>query len=125
MMDTDLIEQPDILSDIDIEDENEIAMPPMYELCIFNDNRTPMDKVVILLTSVFNNSVPDAILLTERIHELPLIKNTSDSDATEYSDAYIVLGVYTKEVSEQKLREYAEFCMEYRVPLRIKAKEQS
>ena len=60
--------------------------PKLWKVIFLNDNHTPMEFVIDLLTSIFKHSIEDAKNITLEIH------NTGSA----------VVGVYTHEVAEQR-----------------------
>jgi ATP-dependent Clp protease adaptor protein ClpS len=50
-----------VTPDIEIIEETETALEPLYRVIIHNDDVTPMDFVVNVLTSIFFVSPPDAV----------------------------------------------------------------
>lgn len=52
-----------------IEETVKVHIPNMYKVLLHNDNKTTVDFVLHILTSIFHKSVDDALLLTKSIHE--------------------------------------------------------
>ena len=50
-----------VTPDIEIIEETETALEPLYRVIIHNDDVTPMDFVVNVLTSIFFVTPPDAV----------------------------------------------------------------
>ena len=63
-----------------------VKEPKMYKVVIYNDDYTPSDFVVMVLTDLFSKSQEEAVALMREIHEKG--KGTP--------------GVFTREVAEQK-----------------------
>ena len=63
--------------------------PSMYKVIFNNDNSTPMDFVIDLLTVIFRKTQEDATVITMAIHE----------------EGKGVAGLYTHEIAEQKQNE--------------------
>ena len=72
----------DLLDKEDIE----IQKPKKYKVIFHNDDYTPMDFVVILLTNLFRKSMDDAFNIMMSVHE----KGKG------------IAGVYSKEIAETK-----------------------
>jgi len=53
---------------IDITEETETALEPLYRVIIHNDDVTPMDFVVNVLTSIFFVLEPDAVVIMLNAH---------------------------------------------------------
>src|SRR5215813_15154188 len=49
-------------------DEIKTKRPSMWNIVFYNDNSTPMDFVVFVLTKVFHRSTEDALALTLAVH---------------------------------------------------------
>jgi ATP-dependent Clp protease adaptor protein ClpS len=67
--------------------KSRIKPPPMFKVVLLNDDFTPMDFVIDVLTTVFDKSEADAILLMEHIHN----KDVG------------LCGVYPKNIAETKV----------------------
>ena len=83
--------------------EKDIKEPSKYKVIFMNDNETPMDFVVALLTSVFRHSEKTAQELTMKIH----------------NDGQAVVGIYSFEIAEQKSVEATKLARESGFPLQI------
>lgn len=81
-----------------------IKEPPIYKVVIINDDITPMDFVIHLLTTIFKHSESAAAELMMTIH-------------TENS---AVVGVYTYEIAEQKTIDATMMARDNDYPLLIK-----
>jgi ATP-dependent Clp protease adaptor protein ClpS len=67
-------------------DEVKTRRPSMWNIVFYNDDHTPMDFVVFVLTKVFHRSTEDALALTFAVH----------------TQGKGIAGTYTFEVAEQK-----------------------
>ena len=85
----------------------EIKEPNTYNVIFLNDDYTPMDFVVELLTLIFKHSEETAHAITITIHE----------------EGSGVVGEYNFEVAEQKTVEASRLCKQHGFPLRIKLEE--
>ena len=83
--------------------EQDVKEPSKYKVIFMNDNETPMDFVVAILTSVFRHSEQTAQELTMKIH----------------NDGQAVVGVYSFEIAEQKAVEATKLSRENGYPLQI------
>jgi len=82
--------------------------PGRYKVIFLNDNVTPMEWVVDLLTRVFKHKVERAAELTMEIH-------------TEES---AVVGIFNYEVAEQKAFETVRQSRDNGFPLQVKVEEE-
>lgn len=78
--------------------------PPIYKVVIINDDITPMDFVIHLLTKIFKHSESAAA-------ELMMIIHTENS---------AVVGEYTYEIAEQKTIDATMMARDNDYPLLIK-----
>lgn len=81
--------------------------PSKYKVIFLNDNLTPMEFVVSLLTEFFKHPEDVAREITIKIHQ----------------EGSGVVGVYTYEIAEQKAVEATAISRENGFPLRIKVEE--
>tara|TARA_B110000240_G_scaffold193360_1_gene239080 strand:- start:967 stop:1278 length:312 start_codon:yes stop_codon:yes gene_type:complete len=98
--------------DVDVEiDEvikQKLTEPSKYKVIFFNDDATPMEWVIEMLTGIFKHQLEIAEKLTLQIH-------------TEGSST---VGIYTYEVAEQKAVEATTASREQGYPLQIKVEEE-
>ncbi len=96
--------------DVEIDEKIKIKVtePDMYKVIFLNDNATPMDFVIEILTSVFRHSPETARDITMDIHE-------SGSS---------VAGIYTYEIAEQKAVEATTMSRSHGFPLQIKVEKE-
>ncbi len=80
-----------------------ISPPKMWKVLLLNDNHTPMEFVVELLTQLFGHSEAAAKDITLEIH------NTGSG----------VAGVYNYEIAEQRALEATQLSRKNGHPLRI------
>lgn len=83
-------------------------LPKRWKVIFLNDDQTPMEFVIELLTNVFKHSNDSARDLTLEIH------NTGSA----------VVGVYPFEIAEQKGLESTQLSRENGFPLRITVEEE-
>jgi ATP-dependent Clp protease adaptor protein ClpS len=101
-MTTDVIINDDIKLDETI--KKDISEPPKYKVIFLNDEQTPIDWVIEILTKIFKHSNETAEKITLTIH-------------TEGSG---VAGIYTYEIAEQKVIEATTASRNHGFPLQIK-----
>jgi ATP-dependent Clp protease adaptor protein ClpS len=82
--------------------------PPKYKVVFLNDDATPVDWVVRVLTDIFKHSQQTAEQITLTIH-------------TEGSG---VAGIYTYEIAEQKVIEATNASRNHGFPLQIKMEQE-
>lgn len=75
----------------EVQTKQKVELSPikMWKVVFLNDDKTPMDFVVAVLTNMFNHDMYSAEQITMAIH-------TSGRG---------VVGVYTREIAEQKVHE--------------------
>lgn len=84
-----------------------VSEPKKYKIVFLNDDKTPMDFVVGLLTGLFKHSDEVARAITLKIHE----------------EGSGVVGIYSYEIAEQKALEATGISRENGFPLKIKVEE--
>lgn len=85
-------------------EEKELKEPKRFKVIILNDDYTPMEFVVGVLTSYFNKTIDEASALTTEIHE----------------NGKGVAGIYPLEIAETKLRQTIKLARKEEYPLSIK-----
>lgn len=85
-------------------EEKELKEPKRFKVIILNDDYTPMEFVVGVLTSYFNKTIDEADALTTEIHE----------------NGKGVAGIYPLEIAETKLRQAIKLARKEEYPLSIK-----
>ena len=88
--------------------ERKIAVPPKYKVVFLNDNSTPIDFVIGVLTDVYRHSLETAKQLTLTIH----------------NEGAGVAGIYTFEIAEQKANETVTLARASGFPLRVTLEEE-
>ena len=81
--------------------------PSKYKVIFLNDDKTPMDFVVEVLTQIFNKSPDEATQIMNKIH-------------VEGSG---VVGVYSYEIAESKAIETTGVARQQGFPLQVKVEE--
>ena len=84
-------------------DEVKAKRPSMWNIVFYNDDYTPMDFVVFVVTKVFHRSTEDALALTLAVH----------------TQGKGIAGTYTFEVAEQKQCEVLLMAKIEAHPLRV------
>jgi ATP-dependent Clp protease adaptor protein ClpS len=95
------IRKPDL--DLLEKDEVKTKRPSMWDIVFYNDEYTPMDFVVFVLTKLFHKSTEDALALTLAVH----------------TQGKGIAGTYTLEVAEQKQCEVLLMAKIEEHPLRV------
>lgn len=92
-------------TDVKIDEKVSISLqpPPMWKVIFLNDDQTPMEFVVELLTSIFKHEEKKAVEITMEIH------HTGSA----------VAGVYSHEVAEQRGIESTHIARSNGFPLQI------
>ena len=98
----------DIDVKIDEKIKRKITIPPKYKVIFLNDNYTPMEWVVSLLTTIFKHSQESAEQLTMTVH----------------TEGSAVVGIYNFEIAEQKSVESLNLSREHGFPLQIKLEQE-
>src|ERR1700704_164558 len=84
-------------------DEVKAKRPSMWDIVFYNDDYTPIDFVVFVVTKIFHRSTEDALALTLAVH----IQGKG------------IAGTYTFEVAEQKQCEVLLMAKVEEHPLRV------
>ena len=84
-------------------EEVKAKRPSMWDIVFYNDNYTPMDFVIFVVTRVFHRSTEDALALTLAVH----------------TQGKGIAGIYTFEVAEQKQCEVLLMAKFEEHPLRV------
>jgi ATP-dependent Clp protease adaptor protein ClpS len=82
----------------------EITEPKRYKVVFLNDDKTPIDFVIELLTTIFKHSETTAKEITLKVH----------------NEGAAVVGIYTFEIAEQKGVESTNVARAAGFPLQIK-----
>ena len=83
------------------QDEKQIDKPPMYEVCLLNDDYTPMEFVVMVLEKVFNKKSEEATKIMLHVHK----------------NGIGVCGTFTYEVAESKCKSVMDLAKKNEHPL--------
>lgn len=99
------------LADIVLDEkiETTIKKPSKYDVIMLNDDKTPMNWVVEILTLIFKHDPKTSHEIMEKIH----------------NQGSAVVGTYYYEVAEQKATETISLSRQQGFPLKVKIEEQS
>ena len=86
----------------------DVQVPKMWKVVLLNDDVTPMDLVIEILTNVFNHDEPSAKKITLEIH------NTGSG----------VAGVYTHELAEHLAIESTNIARKNGSPLKVRIEQE-
>jgi ATP-dependent Clp protease adaptor protein ClpS len=75
--------------------------PPMYEVCLLNDDYTPMEFVIIVLQKFFAMKKENATQIMLKVHR----------------EGRGVCGVYSKDIAASKVSAVLDFAKVYQHPL--------
>ena len=75
--------------------------PPMYEVCLLNDDYTPMEFVIIVLQKFFAMKKESATQIMLKVHR----------------EGRGVCGVYSKDIAASKVSAVLDFAQVYQHPL--------
>ena len=102
--------QMDKKSDIGVLDreDRKVQKPKKYKAVMYNDDYTPMNFVVIVLTEVFRKSVDEAVDLMMDVHE----KGRG------------IAGVYTKEICETKCTKAVQLAKSMGYPFLVSPEQE-
>lgn len=97
-------------TDISIDEKITISVEPpkMWKVLFLNDDKTPMDFVIELLTSIFKHNETSAKAITLEVHEA----------------GSGIAGVYSYEIAEHKALEATTVSKDQGFPLQIKLEEE-
>jgi len=97
-------------TDVKIEEKVVVNLQPpkMWKVIFLNDDQTPMELVIELLTGVFKHTETRAKEITLEIH----------------NSGSAVAGVYTFEIAEQRAIEATNIARSNGSPLRIQVEEE-
>jgi ATP-dependent Clp protease adaptor protein ClpS len=78
-----------------------VEPPPMYKVVLHNDDYTPMDFVIDVLTRFFNLQYEQASEIMLKVHY----------------EGKAVCGVFTAEIAETKVQQVSNYAKEHQHPL--------
>ena len=100
----------EIIDDVKIDEtiKKETREPDRYKVVFLNDEQTPIDWVIEVLTKIFRHSNETAEKITLTIH----------------NEGSGIAGVYTYEIAEQKTIEATTASRNHGFPLQIKMEQE-
>ena len=84
-----------------------VKEPPRYKVILLNDDQTPMEWVISILTEIFKHSQESAEQITMTIH----------------TEGRGVVGTYSYEIAEQKVTETVNLSRNHGYPLQVNLEE--
>ncbi len=98
-------------TDVQFDEKIKVSLQPptMWKVVFLNDDHTPMEFVMELLTEIFRHSETDAKNITMEIH----------------NEGSAVAGVYTHEIAEQRGIESTHLARSNGFPLQITIEQES
>ena len=88
-------------SDLTNREDQLTDKPPMYEVCLLNDDYTPMEFVIIVLQKFFAMKKENATQIMLKVHR----------------EGRGVCGVYSKDIAASKVSAVLDFAQVYQHPL--------
>ena len=95
-------------SDLELDEDLELAFPKKYKVYLLNDDYTTMDFVVDILMKIFNKSLEEAERIMFEIHK----------------KGQGLCGVYTYEIAETKVAQVHKIARENGFPLKAYMEEE-
>ncbi|NOQ36432.1 MAG: ATP-dependent Clp protease adapter ClpS [Methylococcaceae bacterium] len=89
------------------ESKPKLKKPPLYKVLLLNDDFTPMDFVVEILTDFFNMTYETATIVMLQVH----------------NEGVGVCGTFSKDVAETKVYIVNEYSREHHHPLKCSMEE--
>jgi ATP-dependent Clp protease adaptor protein ClpS len=99
-----MTDTPDTIVDVGTKTKSKTKKPPRYHVMLLNDDFTPMDFVVWILSNIFNKNETDSTQIMLDVHE----KGSA------------IVGTYRLEIAEQKIYETMETARLNEYPLKAK-----
>lgn len=97
-------------TDVQFDEKIKVSLQPpkMWKVVFLNDDHTPMEFVMELLTEIFKHTESDAKNITMEIH----------------NEGSAIVGVYTHEIAEQKGIESTHLARSNGFPLQITVEQE-
>jgi len=97
-------------TDVQFDEKIKVSLQPpkMWKVVFLNDDHTPMEFVMELLTEIFKHTESDAKNITMEIH----------------NEGSAIVGVYTHEIAEQKGIESTHLARSNGFPLQINVEQE-
>lgn len=98
------------IADVQLDEkiEQKVTVPRRYKVIVLNDDVTPIEFVILVMTAVFRHNVETATELTMQIHH----KGSA------------IAGVYSYEIAEQKTAEATQVARDSGFPLKLKVEQE-
>ncbi len=98
------------IADVQLDEkiEQKVTVPRRYKVIVLNDDVTPIEFVISVMTAVFRHNVETATELTMQIHH----KGSA------------IAGVYSYEIAEQKTAEATQVARDSGFPLKLKVEQE-
>ena len=88
-------------TEVSKQEDKAVDKPPMYEVCLLNDDYTPMEFVIIVLQRFFAMKKESATQIMLKVHR----------------EGRGVCGLYSKDVAASKVSAVLDFAQVYQHPL--------
>ena len=88
-------------TELSSQEDKLIDKPPMYEVCLLNDDYTPMEFVVVVLERFFGKNHTQAFEIMLTVHKKGMA----------------VVGVFSHEIAETKVAQVMDFSRRHQHPL--------
>ena len=98
---------PDFENEVVTQTETEVSIPKLYKVVLHNDDKTTVEFVIMLLTTIFHKHMDDAVQITYDVH----------------NNGRGIAGLYTKEIAQQKVIESAQMARANKFPLKVTYEE--
>lgn len=95
--------------DLDIDSSISTEKPKLYKVLMHNDDYTPMDFVIFVLSKFFNKPEPDAHKIMLDVH----------------NKGVGLAGIYSFEIAESKVMQVNQFSKNNQHPLKTSFEEES
>lgn len=87
-----------------VAEKSKVKKPPLYAVLLINDDYTPMDFVIHVLTKFFNKTESEAMEITLQVH----------------NKGHGVCGIFTREIAETKAARVIQYSQEHEYPLQTR-----
>ena len=100
----------DVIEDVKIDEKikNVPKEPAKYKVIFLNDNQTPIEWVITVLTDIFKHSQESAEKITLTVH----------------NEGAGIAGIYSYEIAEQKTAEAVAASRNHGFPLQIRMEQE-
>lgn len=87
-----------------VAEKQKVKKPPLYAVMLINDDYTPMEFVIHVLTKFFDKNEEQATRLMLQVHE----------------KGQAVCGIFTREIAETKAARVVQYAQEHKHPLQTR-----